>query len=87
MELDALERASTRGIDPLEVKESLLAGETIEDYPEDHRGHSCLVYGKSHVGKNIHVLCGQAFDMLWVITVYEPDAAEWVDPRTRRAVK
>jgi hypothetical protein len=39
------------------------------------------------LGKDIHVSCGQAFDVLWVITVYEPDAAEWVDPRTRRVVK
>lgn len=76
-----------RGIDPLEAKEALLDGEIIEDYPEDKRSHSCLVYGKSNPGKDIHVLCGQAFDMLWVITVYEPDEAEWIDPRTRRVVK
>jgi len=59
LSLHAVERASTRGIDPLEVKESLLDGEIIEDYPKNHRGHSCLVYGKSHLGKDIHVLCGQ----------------------------
>jgi len=87
LSLHAMERASTRGIDPLEAKEALLDGEIIEDYPEDKRGYSCLVYGKSHLGKDIHVSCGQAFDMLWVITVYEPDEAEWIDPRTRRIVK
>jgi hypothetical protein len=87
LSLHAVERASTRGIDPLEVKEALLDGEIIEDYPEDKRGHSCLVYGKSHLGEDIHVSCGQAFDVLWVITVYEPDAAEWVNPRTRRVVR
>jgi len=84
LSLHAVERASTRGIDPLEVKEALLDGEIIKAYPEDRRGHSCLVYGRSSVGKDIHVLCGQAFNMLWVITVYEPDPTEWVDPRTRR---
>ncbi len=53
-----------RGIDPLEVKEALLNGEIIEDYPEDKRGHSCLVYGKTRIGKDIHVLCGTAYDIL-----------------------
>ena len=75
------------GIDPLEVKEALLNGEIIEDYPEDKRGHSCLVYGKSRVGKDIHLLCGTAYDILWIITVYEPDPAEWVNPKKRRVVK
>jgi len=28
-----------------------------------------------------------AYDILWVITVYEPDPAEWVNPKTRRVVK
>ena len=40
LKLRAVERASIRGIDPLEVKEALLNGEIIEDYPEDKRGHS-----------------------------------------------
>jgi len=63
----SLERASIRGIDPLEVKEALLNGEIIEDYPEDKRGHSCLVYGKTRIGRDIHVLCDIAYDILWII--------------------
>ena len=51
LKLHAVERASIRGIDPLEVKEALLDSEIIEDYPEDKRGHSCLVYGKTRVGR------------------------------------
>jgi len=87
LKLHAVERASTRGIEPLEVKEALLNGEIIEDYPKDERGHSCLVYGETQVGKDIHALCGQAHDVLWIITVYEPDPAEWADPKTRGVVK
>ena len=68
LKLHAVERASIRGIDPLEVKEALVNGEIIEDYPEDKRGHSCLVYGKTRMGRDIHVLCGMAYDMLWIIT-------------------
>ena len=51
LKLYAVERASIRGIDPLEVKEALLNGEVIEDYPDDKRGHSCLVYGKTELEK------------------------------------
>ena len=87
LKLHAVERASIRGIDPLEIKEALLNGEVIEDYLDDKRGHSCLIYGKSQVGRDIHVLCGIAYDILWTITVYEPDPAEWADTKTRRVVK
>lgn len=87
LKVHAVERASTRGIDPLEIKEALLSGEIIEDYPEDKRGHSCLVYGKTEGGKDIHILCGTAYDTLWIITVYEPDPADWISPKTRRGNK
>jgi len=87
LKLHAVERASIRGIDPLEVKEALLVSEIIEDYPDDKRGQSCFVYGKTRFGRDIHVLCGMAYDILWIITVYEPDPAEWVNPKTRRIVK
>lgn len=87
LRLHAAERASLRGINPLEIKEGLLSGEIIEEYPEDKRGQSCLVYGKSQAGKDIHVVCGQAYEVLWIITVYEPDPEEWVDPKTRRQKK
>jgi len=87
LKLHAVERASIRGIDPLEVKEALLNGEIIENYPEDKRGHSCLVYGKTRIKKDIHVLCGVAYDILWIITVYEPDPEEWVNPKMRRVIK
>ena len=39
--LHALERASTRGINPIEIKEALLGGKIIEDYPEEIGRASC----------------------------------------------
>ena len=86
LKVHALERASERGIDQISLREALLNGEVIEDYPHDRRGHSCLVYGKSQEGKDIHVVCGMTDETLWVITVYEPDEIDWIDPRTRRTV-
>lgn len=82
--LHAIERASLRGIDPVEIKEALLSGEVIEAYHEDQRGESCLVYGKTPEGKDLHMVCGVASALLWIITVYEPNPEEWVDPKTRR---
>jgi hypothetical protein len=56
----------------------------IEEYPEDKRGKSCLVYGTTKGRKDLHIVCGLTSDTLWVITVYEPDSEEWIDPKTRR---
>lgn len=84
LKLHAMERASLRGIDPLDIKEALLNGKVIEGYPEDQRGKSCLVYGKTKGNKDLHLVCGLTSDILWVITVYEPDPVEWIDPETRR---
>lgn len=84
LKLHAAERASLRGIDPLEIREALLHGEIIETYPDDPRGESCLVYGQTLSGRDLHVVCGLASTTLWVMTVYEPDPTAWSDPRTRR---
>ena len=81
----AAERAAERGINPLDVKESLLNGVVIEDYPDDPRGHSCLVCGKTESGKALHIVCGCLYDMVWIVTVYEPDAGDWIDPLHRRS--
>ena len=84
LRVHAIERASLRGIDPLDIKETLLSGWIIETYPNDGRGESCLVYGMNRDGKIIHVVCGMAHSTLWVITVYEPDSEEWIDAVERR---
>ncbi|WP_084502981.1 DUF4258 domain-containing protein [Desulfatirhabdium butyrativorans] len=82
--LHAAERASERNIDPLDVKEALINGDIIEQYPEDPRGKSCLVCGKTALGRILHILCGCSEDILWIITVYEPDPIIWSNDRKRR---
>lgn len=51
-------------------------GEVIEDYPEDVRGHSCLMMGAPE-GRALHVVCSPKADYLAVITAYLPDPAQW----------
>ena len=40
-----------RMISAAEVREVVLQGEVIEDYPEDARGHSCLLTGETALGR------------------------------------
>lgn len=80
----AAERASERGINPLDVKDAILNGDIIEKYSDDPRGHSCLVCGRTESGRALHIVCGCLHDIVWIVTVYEPDSEEWADPLHRR---
>ncbi len=40
-----------------DVREALATGAVIEDYPDDARGHSCLILGAAVNGAPIHVVC------------------------------
>jgi hypothetical protein len=51
-------------------------GEVIENYPQDPRGHSCLILGIA--GKRpLHVVCAPKEDYLAIITAYIPNDQEW----------
>ena len=54
-----------------------LRGEMIEDYPEDVRGHSCLLLGIDLEGRPIHVVCSPKPEFLAIITAYTPEPKEW----------
>ena len=74
-----------RGITVGEVFEALEAPELVEDYPDDPRGHSCLLLGYTKSGRPLHILCAPRDEGLIIITVYEPSLIEWEpDFRTRR---
>lgn len=75
-----------RMITPGEVRKAIQHGEVIEDYPEDVRGHSCLIHGKGDDQRDVHVVCAPKEDFLAIITAYLPAQEEWErDLRTRRA--
>lgn len=62
----------------------VLHGQLIEDYPEDARGHSCLLLHAPE-GRPVHVVCSPKEDYLAVITAYVPDLAFWSeDFRSRK---
>ena len=68
-----------------EVKEAIISEgcEVIEDYPDDPRGPSCLIFGMTAKGQPLHIQCSYPPNMA-VITAYQPDPSEWIDWRTRR---
>jgi hypothetical protein len=71
-------------ISTADVRRVLDEGEIIEDYPEDMRGHSCLILGRGGDGRPIHIVCTPKDEYLAVITAYIPDEAQWLeDFRTR----
>ena len=85
-ETHALERMMKRGISREIVKQVLLEGEIIEDYPEDKPFSTALFLGWFH-GEPFHVVA--ALDPLsgycFVITVYKPDLDHFEsDYKTRR---
>jgi Domain of unknown function (DUF4258) len=74
-----------RMISTQEVRAVIFRGMVIENYPEDVRGHSCLMLGWGEGDRPLHVLCAPKPDYLAIITVYLPSPEQWEpDWRTRK---
>lgn len=85
--LHLLDRCRQRGITIEDVKNVLLHGEIIEQYPNDYPYPSCLELGLSISGRYLHVCCGVGDNKLWLITAYYPTEDEWEpDMKTRKVV-
>jgi len=70
-----------------EVREAVFEGEIIEEYPEDRRGHSCLLFKITGRGRAVHVVCAPKEEYLAIITAYIPSLDKWCEGfKTRRAL-
>ena len=68
-----------------EVREVILHGELIEDYPEDVRGHSCLLMALATTGRVVHVVCAPKKEYITIISAYIPSPDRWKnDFKTRK---
>ena len=75
-----------RMITTSQVRATVTSGEVIEDYPEDPRGHSCLMLGGEPGGRQLHVVCSPKPDYLAIITTYLPSPEKWEgDLKTRKS--
>ena len=83
--LHAVRQMIARRIGNDEIIQAILAGEVIEEYPNDKYGPSCLVSGIA-VSRRLHVHCTYpSRPLVKIVTAYEPKAAEWDETfRVRR---
>ena len=54
-------------------------GEIIEQYEDDMPFPSCLILGRSSLGKPIHVVLSTDGNYIYIITAYYPDELKWRD--------
>lgn len=77
--------APDRMISTKEVRSVVFEGEIIEDYPNDVRGHSCLMLGYGVNRRPVHVVCAPKPEYLAIVTAYLPNTEQWeTDLQTRR---
>ena len=74
--IHAVRRMAERGIREEDVARVIAEGKEIEGYPDDHPYPSRLLLGWVE-GRPIHVVAALAERAIIVITVYEPDPAQW----------
>ena len=83
--IHAQERLRQRGIRAKDVRNCIMTGEIIEQYPDDFPFPSCLVFGKSVNGKILHVVASDEGTGSRIITAYFPDNIKFEDDlKTRK---
>lgn len=68
-----------RMISTSDIRRVIFDGKVIENYPEDARGHSCLMLGFDSGKRPMHVVCSPKDEYLAIITAYLPVEDEWSD--------
>ena len=81
----AFKRVVERSIADQEIREAGAQATVIEDYPDDKYSHSCLLLGFTQIRRPLHIQVSLAeTDLVKIITIYEPEANEWINYSTRR---
>lgn len=65
------------------IKEIVLQGEVIEEYPNDFPCPSLLILGY-HKKNPLHVVIANCENHVRIITVYKPDKENWIDYKKRK---
>jgi Domain of unknown function (DUF4258) len=81
----AFKRAIERNISDTEIQHAGAQARIIEDYPDDKYAPSSLLLGFTVTGRPLHIQASHVdSDLLKIITIYEPNPAEWYDYAKRR---
>ena len=81
--LHGAQEALAEQITTAEIREAILNGSILEDYPEHRRGPCCLIHGKTESGRDLHLVVTKERAPVRVITVYVPQPPRWVTPLQR----
>lgn len=83
--IHAQERLRQRGIKAKDIRNCIMTGEIIEQYPDDFPFPSCLIFGYTADGKILHVVASDEGTGSRIITAYFPDNIKFEDDlKTRR---
>jgi Domain of unknown function (DUF4258) len=81
----AVDQSILRKISVQDIKDAIVNGQVIEDYPTDKYGPSCLICGRTQFQRVVHVQCSYpSRPLLKIITMYEPDPQRWNSDFTQR---
>src|SRR5215208_1465029 len=82
----AADQTLLRQIRVQEIREAVLNGQVIEDYPDDKYGPSCLILGFTEARRPLHNQCSYpSRPLIKIVTLYEPDPNWWIDFKIRRS--
>ena len=73
----AVERCRQRKIKMKDIKEVLMNGTIIEQYPQDFPFPSCLIFGYSMEKVPIHIVMSEEGNASRIITAYIPTLERW----------
>ena len=81
----AIRRMAERDISVPDIRAVLETGEIIASYPDDQPHASKLVLGRVR-GRPLHVVAAEDLEgeRTYIVTVYEPDEAQWDSMFRRR---
>ncbi len=81
----ALQRMQERDISREDVKNCIINGEIIEDYPEDFPNPSCLIFGHTVNNIILHTVVSMDNENIGIITAYYPNTETFEDDlKTRK---
>lgn len=81
----ASNRCAQREITQKDLKNCVMTGEIIEQYPGDFPSPSCLIFGRTVDGRIMHVVASDNGEYSKIITAYIPDTETFEnDLKTRR---
>ena len=75
--LHAKNKIEERQIKIRDIKNAVINGEIIEQYPDDYPYPSCLICGKTLTGEVMHIVMSDEGHSSRIITAYYPASEKW----------